>query len=469
MRKVTALFLTVVLLLSAVFIYTFISLTDEADNVTITASTETGDKSIAQKVSLDFGYNVNNRLLWASKLSFGEENKVETNFMFSKNYIDRESDPGNEITFYSVSGYTSSGENTDYKNGTEFTGLDIAYKALYDRAILGTETEDIVRFKDYQEFYPIEGQIRAKDFLLSFGNSYLFNQSDEDTAASEYLSSFFRIPVLDDEWVKISIFVDSNGDVGSKSFGSTNSGGDSFGFYTSCAEDEKGIYVVFSNRTSNGNCIDTSLIPGDYGIYFFPFTEDGIDLKGIKNTYPVDPETELIDISVNADKTALHLISRENNCLYLNVIDTDTMVCRQKLLLRKGLLDSADQVDEHLLETEEDYLIYHVYDDHYNVSVVEIDEEGHYTLAAEIEDHLNVAGYGPCKWDGENLYFACMKTDYGTFTGTTGTVYFGIVNKDGVVFEGDYKMSLNTGEAINYMSSYYANKENQSLKINFIG
>ncbi len=467
MRKVLPLFLTAVLLLSAVFLYTFISLTDEADNVTITASTETGDKSAVQKVSLDFGYSVNNRLIWASKLSFGEENKVETDFMFSKNYIDRESDPGNEITFYNVSGYSISGEGADYKNGTEFTGLDIAYKALYDRAILGTETEDIVRFKDYQEFYPIEGQIRVKDFFLSFGNSYLFVQSDEDAAASEYLSSFFKIPVLEDERIKISIFVDSNGDVGSKSFGTTNTGSDSFNFYTSCAEDEKGIYVVFSNRTSNGNCIDTSLIPGDYGIYFFPFTEDGIDLKGIKNTYPVDPETELIDISVNADKTALHLISRENNCLYLNVIDTDTMICRQKLLIRKGILNSQDEVQENLLETEEDYLIYHVYDDHYNITVVEIDDNGNYSIAAEIEDYLNIAGNGPSVWDGENLYYACMKTDYGTFVGTTGTVFFGIVNEDGVVFEGDYKMSLNTGNEVNYLSSYYAFKEPQSLKINF--
>ena len=47
--------------------------------------------------------------------------------------------------------------------------------------------------------------------------------------------------------------------------------GDSFDFYTQSVATDDAFYFFFSNRTQLGNLVDTSRVPGGYGVYRLPY------------------------------------------------------------------------------------------------------------------------------------------------------------------------------------------------------
>ena len=95
--------------------------------------------------------------------------------------------------------------------------------------------------------------------------------------------------------------------------------------------------------------MDTSLIPGGYGIYAMNYTagkvqhqgnaiqtlENGrLHLDSLQLVYPIDPKEEFLDLCQWSDGKTLLLYTRENNVYYLTVISMDTMQQIQRLVLQ---------------------------------------------------------------------------------------------------------------------------------------
>ena len=60
-------------------------------------------------------------------------------------------------------------------------------------------------------------------------------------------------------------------DVSAVSIKATTEQGDSFDFYTQSVATDDAFYFFFSNRTQLGNLVDTSRVPGGYGVYRLPY------------------------------------------------------------------------------------------------------------------------------------------------------------------------------------------------------
>lgn len=84
------------------------------------------------------------------------------------------------------------------------------------------------------------------------------------------LNEFLRIPVIPEEKLMVSLHEYGWSDTRSISF----VGEDHYQpkFYQTI--NERSLFFTISTHTEQGNCVDTSLIPGGYGIYILPYTQD---------------------------------------------------------------------------------------------------------------------------------------------------------------------------------------------------
>ena len=91
--------------------------------------------------------------------------------------------------------------------------------------------------------------------------------------------------------------------------------------------------------------MDTSLIPGGYGIYCLPYSmdystdPDGMavpDPEGLAMVYPLDPNAQLLDLTLSQDGERLLLQTKEEDRFVLTVIDLSTLDTLQRLELDWG-------------------------------------------------------------------------------------------------------------------------------------
>ena len=107
-------------------------------------------------------------------------------------------------------------------------------------------------------------------------------------------------------------------------------------------------FFWFGNRTDKDRLVDTSRIPGGYGVYMLPYGPLAPDAEASAfyggNTnevytdqltcfFPVDPETRIEHLGLTPDKTRLLLHTVENNIYYVTLIDCKTGDTLQKLAI----------------------------------------------------------------------------------------------------------------------------------------
>ena len=110
--------------------------------------------------------------------------------------------------------------------------------------------------------------------------------------------------------------------------------------------------------------MDTSLIPGGFGIYALPYSQDDILLDSIAMVYPLDTKAQIVAMEVNSDDTALFLFTYEEDGYYFTEIELETMKSLQRLRIN----------DPHILYGS----MLHVADDYFAVCCI---------------DYQNVTGY----------------------------------------------------------------------------
>lgn len=346
MRKALGLMAVLLVLGIAAFGWCAKTVYEPHDQVQFTQTVLAGDPSAAKGLSVQTHATLGNQLFWdcATLLQGDAPSITQTEYRFFNTKQAEETEQsyaGIEL----FSGLDSSSDFLDIPE-SQYTGLDRAYRELYNSAVPGQESQKTITVANYYDYYPLAGYISLQGIHYDFG---IWSQADPgyDASIQNKLEEFFRIPVLPNEELTISLEKDSAGTVISS--GTSADEGEQFSFYTQGVVTPQTVYFSFYNRTSQNNMVDTSLIPGGYGIYAMDYTAGTVQQRGnltqtlengslhldsLRLAYPIDPKEEFLDLCQWSDGKTLLLYTREDNTYYLTVISMDTMQRVQRLKIQ---------------------------------------------------------------------------------------------------------------------------------------
>ena len=489
MKKSFVLLISLLVLGSFVLCFAQASILKEKDQVQITENILYGDKSVVEGVSLELHNHYEDMLFWDTTYVIGKEPKVDTEYTMYQFPQDNFNHRWDGSIYFN--------DNNQHINWTEETlkspeGLEVAYAELYESIGPSEEKEKTVFLKDYMDYYdfsvsfhsPREWGSEKEFFHFEIDEEHLEaellyvekteNHRYSDELIEKYRNQkiwietfheFFKIPVLENEVITINMRKNAAGEVSGYGMSSNGMGMatgdigtpeysqegtyDSFQIGTMCSVRDGDVYFTFYTHTYNNEVVDTSLIPGGYGIYHFPYDEEEQEIypEQLQVVYPLDPNLDVMDLTRDARGENLLLFTMENAEAYMSVIDIESMTLVEKFNLSE-FRDDAWGIDYYVLE--EDYMIVLTYGD---VIVFSIDEDGNYKKQIEVsreplntiflEDKYNyeVLQYDTSyDWNGEQLVFANNMYNVNGYMGTN--FYVGMMDKNGLQYFAIYDTSL---------------------------
>lgn len=430
------------------------------DKVELAEKAVFGDKAAAEGVMVHSRVHMDSHLFWSTDYTIGGEPEIKTEYRFSQS----RDNGGQWQPEYGVSlGNAVSmgfyfGRDTDMSRPLE--GIAEAYRQLYNETPEGQEGRKTVYLKDYYDYYPLSVNISLPGTYLGWDTGYPedqpVNENGEPIEILSQLQDYFRIPVPEDERLEIWISRDYGG--GASSTGS-GSDGDSFSLYTLSAVSNEACYFAFSNRTPNGKTVDTSSIPGGYGIYCLPYYEGdagyggegngdhrivyGASVGELSTVYPIDTEAELLDLLINPAKTKLLLLTEERGKCVLTVIDIKSMETLQRL----ELAELDEETSAYTVQNSDDFLVLEL--SRQQILVVKVNEKGEYEHCftaqyTDPENPLFSIDYNTVMdFDGEKLVIAdfLRHEHYADKCG----FYVAVCGESGPLYYGEYHSSLDAG------------------------
>lgn len=473
MRKTTALFLSVILICVSLYSYAFAETNKEKDNVIITESHIYGDKSLAENVDIKINMQYRENLLWKMNYSI-DDGITKTDFSIHKNRIERDYENNSSFNLYTELHY----EDENLAD----TGINKAYKDIMKNAEPYADVRKTIRLIDYIDYYPITVDCYFPEVISIAAGTALINTAYiTDSTENELVTAigeFFKIPVIKSHEMEIYALVDENRNVihtGSSSNDGTREL-DEFNFSASSVITDKECFIYFSNKTRFGNIADTSEIPGGYGIYRLPYSQDKstkaikFSCESLKNVFQLDEKEEIQQLELSADKKSLYMISQNGNNIYLTVIDVESFEEKAKITLSEtegqecgfGYIDEKFIVINHWHENYDERFSLYLPDGKggfkEEFSTYAYSEDGAYedTNGNTCYPGASIYMYSNAdvKWDGEYLYVTNGSSrfrrpaEYNSFS-------LAIFNKDGLRFRGQYYTSLSAGFDGYQSSSYY--------------
>lgn len=250
-------------------------------------------------------------------------------------------------------------------DANEFYGLDseTATDSGVKKALLellketpnGETAEKIIQLYDYSDYYTFGLQIDMEDWgiLIEKDEKIGFKTSEELAEQQKILAcfnEFFRVPVIENEVYRIGIKKDDNGNAMAYYYGQDGvrrfegtidcttelpKDADHFFFEIEAIRTSDTCYFTFLPYTSCGTLVDTSLIPGGYGIYSFKFGNETIDTDSLKLVYAMQP-SNYVDLELDKQGQNLLIFHAEKNELgdkekVLTVLDLTTEEEKQTL------------------------------------------------------------------------------------------------------------------------------------------
>ena len=302
-----------------------------------------GDPAAADGLTVQLKTGMRYKLNWESTVQFSAQDyRAETSFRFlpaGQAEQPEMSYRGVEINFYHDAATTGS---------DDVFGFSTAYQALLDTLSPGESGSRTIRFADYYDEYPFEFSIDLPGVRYETLADWEDASEDSDwpgECAQAALGRFFRIPVLQDDYVELGIDKNMDGSGSARSISSVKEG-DRFWMNTESVITDDACFFWFGNRTDNDWLVDTSRIPGGYGVYMLPYgpldpdaeasafyggNENEVYTDRMTCFFPVDPETRIEHLGLTPDKTRLLLHTVENNMYYVTLIDCKTGAALQKL------------------------------------------------------------------------------------------------------------------------------------------
>ncbi len=321
MRKSLILTLLLLILAAGSFGYIHGSVDASKDAVVIDETVLYGDKVIAEGIKVDLSTHCDYRLFWDTLYTVGEKPEISTTFTFSQAQLQPKQIKPPVFNIYlddMLSGGGASGYNIDMEAET----IPLPVRDVATRTKPGEKHTETVYIKDYYDFYPIR-----VDFEWPSG--FAVNQ---DTL--NLFAGYFKIPVYPKHQVEVSVEKNAAGNVHSIEH-SPLWETEVYSHATSVVTDSH-CFFTFACATVDGQLLDTSHIPGGYGIYRFPrYTQSGVHIltaDELQTVFPLDAErARVIALETSQDKTKLLLVTSEDGDYMLTVIDAVTMTELQKL------------------------------------------------------------------------------------------------------------------------------------------
>lgn len=456
------------------------ALLEEKDNVQITETVVYGDKSIVEGVTIERNVKYDNFIRWNTTYVVGEEPDCKTDYTFDE--YGRLLDEGT----YQYSGielHTNPIVNfDDEEEALELVGLNKAMKELLDETAPGEENSMIINLADYLDYYVYEVHIQLpgdinyfflngsdieEAFIRYNGNDSYLQELEEELHIVQRMTEFFKIPVLENHFYEISVSKDMEGNLFGWGYGNANGGGssgnvtihgvpeeaDSFDLWMISAYADGMCYFTFNPRTMDDKIVDTSYIPGGFGIYSMPFDEEErtIDVDSLKMVYALKPEEEIFDLDFDKEKNQLVLFTIKEEGCAMTVIDAASMKLKQEILY------STEGFDSHGCYYGEDYMVLRYKWD--KGMLLSIDENGSYQIEygldfAEItENEYFDMERVAFDWNGETLIMSGALYDGSYYYYEDCGIYLAAFDRTGLVYHGKYESSLDTGRS--YEDYYY--------------
>jgi len=427
----------------------------QKDQVIITETTLYGDPVHAEGAAADSFIECAHHLFWNSRISLGDSPLAETDFRFhSLSPSLYETDPY-QMSLYTTGNHFGSSSNAGFDfDNDHFFGVSELLKDVASRSD-GESYTETVRFKDYYDFYPVN---ISMDFNRFHYHTDAPTQSAQKLALDEAFGNFFKIPVLEDYHVTVEMNKNRQGVIHSVNMRPAKDGDDYF-MNLSGVRDSSRIFITLDPYAADGRRMDTSHIPGGYGIYSLPYTdiptqEVTLQADKLEVCYPLDDDVRVLELAFSPDRSHLLLTTREDNIFYLTVIDPTSMATLQKLEFASS--DNPD-VSYSNHRYYDDFILLHsgYAEQPARLIVLAREANGLYRVAlttnrdpdGEFEEPYFAFYCVNAAWDGRRLIMA--NYDLTNARGSLCRFYVRVYDQNGVRYIGQYDSTLDTS-AMNY-------------------
>ena len=487
MRKSLAFFLVLLIFAIGGTCYVNAGLLAEKDNVQITETVVYGDKSAVDGVKVERNIKYDRYIRWNTAYVVGEEPECKTAYTFDE-YGGLREEPnyhysGLELYSDVIGAFDDADEDAEM-----LTGVDRALKELFDKTEPGQESSTIINLADYLEFYEYNvfidlpgdiaySHINKEDineaFVRYYNNETYVAQLKEELRIVEAIEGFFKIPVIDNHLYEIAVAKDTEGNLYGWGYGCANGGGssgnvsmggtlpeaDAFSFWTISAYTDDTCYFTFNPYTDDGKLVDTSYIPGGFGIYCLPFDKEKrtVDVDSLGMVYALDPTEDIFNLHYDEKRNTLLLLHHKEGGYMLTVFDADTMEVKQEILYSEDGYGAGIYMGE-------DFLVLEGADD---IVVFSVDEAGVYKkeiicdvtglVQEEAVGYLDFS-YMDFDWDGKKLVFGGPLNDSVSrrYYQSCG-FYLAAYDEEELIYYGKYESSLDAESPYNnqYYDQYY--------------
>ena len=337
----------------------------------ITEKTIVGDAAAAAGLSASFGMGLQNQLYWRNVFTYGGADDgadVQETAFSRKNPFP--ADKKGPVPYVRLTGYMTSGNAlddilTDPAEGylirqellaqvrQEFFTAGAAERVQEIKRALPAdgETTQNLKLKDIFRYYPIEGDLTGTSIWAASLDNAVY-ASEDSVKLGQDLNHFLRIPIPETESSGFEVIKYPEGSLNFNYYqGKENCSQqeDHFDFHSIACSTPDAVYFTFNTHTDDGDVVDTSLIPGGYGIYRLPYDrEKEIFLsEKLEMVYALDPKKQYTDIYASPDGAKLFLVSQAARLAAVGVkevqataeiIDVRTMQCDR----REEIVCSAD-------------------------------------------------------------------------------------------------------------------------------
>lgn len=457
MRKVTIIMFIIMILTLGGTCFAAVNIYESRDEVTLTEMTAWGNKDFIQDLTMQMNIMYNDRLRWKTMVPMGKPEEAVTEYTSSITpvYADLDRDSGLSMELFM---YTDVVQDNILQGTLE--GVTKAYAELAYTIGPNEEAENEIYLKDYMDFYEftIRLNIPGTDIYRNAEWSNKTRKQEQEKYAIEKLNEFFKIPVLEDERHSITIGKNEHGEI--YHTGTGNGESDLFYMWTFNALAENELYFTFDTHSRDGVVVDTSLIPGGYGIYQLPFDSSlegseenadriSADVDGLKMVYSLDPQINVMHLHLNEKKDRLLLHAEENGKYVVTVIDVSTMKTLQKIEIMEWDKDYGYQVYE-----DDDFIVSNIHkvqeEGKIEAVVLTENEKGEYEIAfiSEIQNK-NIPTFNTSNmylaFDGKRLAMSGFLEDEKQGYRETCNIFVAACDASGMKYYGEYRNSLETG------------------------
>ena len=451
MRKALIVFALVFALVLGGAAYTFSDTWELRDKVEVTEKPVYGDVTAAEGLSLKMHTNFDDHLFWDIDYTPGEAEKTENDYRVSvkKDYGEYEYIPlgvNLSVEYDSIYfDYIDHEGNISESAIGGFEGIAKAYRELWLETPNGSEGSREIKLKDYYDYYPISGSLEVAGHEVSFDSWAMEHPESYPDADKAYkvFNDYFRIPVLENETRYISLRKDENGNIIGRGGGSGN--GENYYLWTHSVVLDDAVYFTVSNRSNEETIVDTSLIPGGFGIYRVPYTvnngEADIRFEELSTAKSLDEEFDITFFLSDEAGEKLILIGEINSQLHMLIIDAATMDTLQDIEIVSG-----EKVNCWQYFDGEDFLMLGINDE--RMALIERQENGEYVLRFVIEDFAsreqlyNRYDVQAMAWNGEKLALSGYKSFRSIDERYVADFYYAVYDETGLLCFTDCDSSL---------------------------